>query len=125
MEQMNIPGSSPYELLVGFSRAVRIGNSVFISGTAPIGAEEASLEDQTRAVFGFLEAALLKAGARLGDVYRTRIYITRADDWETVGRVHGELFHTTRPATTMVVAQLLDPRRRVEGSRQETDDKAR
>jgi enamine deaminase RidA (YjgF/YER057c/UK114 family) len=113
--RQNIPGSSPFEPVIGFSRAVRMGNLVHVSGTGPVGADEASVEEQTRRVFKIIEQALIKAGATLRDVVRTRMYLTHARDWEAVGRVHGELFGDIRPAATMVVvAALLNPSWRIE-----------
>jgi enamine deaminase RidA (YjgF/YER057c/UK114 family) len=111
----NISGESPFEPIVGFSRAVRVGNVVHLAGTAPVGAENEDAEGQTRRVFAFAEAALKKAGATFNDVVRTRMFITRVEDWEAVGRVHGEFFHDIRPAATMVVvAALLNPAWRIE-----------
>ena len=110
----NIPGTSPYEPIIGFSRAVRIGNIVHVSGTGPVGAEDLSPADQTRTVLALIEKALAQAGATFADVVRTRIFIAHAEDWEEVGRAHGEVFATIRPAATMVVAALLNPKWRVE-----------
>jgi enamine deaminase RidA (YjgF/YER057c/UK114 family) len=111
----NISGTSPYEPIIGFSRAVRVGNSVFLSGTAPVGAEDQDATGQTRRIFEIAAAALAQAGAGFEDVVRTRIYLANAEDWEAVGRVHGEYFSKVRPAATMVVvAQLLNPAWRVE-----------
>jgi enamine deaminase RidA (YjgF/YER057c/UK114 family) len=110
----NIPGTSPYEPIIGFSRAVRIGNTVHVSGTGPVGAEELSAAEQTRAVLALIETALTQAGATFADVVRTRIFIAHAEDWEEIGRAHGEVFATIRPAATMVVAALLNPKWRVE-----------
>ena len=110
----NIPGTSPYEPIIGFSRAVRIGNIVHVSGTGPVGAEDLSPADQTRTVLALIEKALAQAGATFADVVRTRIYLARVSDWEEVGRAHGEVFATIRPAATMVVAALLNPLWRVE-----------
>jgi enamine deaminase RidA (YjgF/YER057c/UK114 family) len=113
--RINIPGTSPYEPIIGFSRAVRVGNAIHLSGTAPVGAEDRDAAGQTRRIFEIAAAALAEAGAGFGDVVRTRIYLTRAEDWEVVGRVHGEYFSKVRPAATMVVvAQLLNPAWRVE-----------
>ena len=110
-----ISGNSPYEPLIGFSRAVRIGSHVHVSGTGPVGADTASVEAQTRRTFAIIEQALAQAGAALSDVVRTRMYLTHAADWEAVGKVHGEIFSTTRPAATMVVvAALLNPSWRIE-----------
>lgn len=114
MERTNIPGTSPFEPIIGFSRAVRIGQTVHVSGTGPVGAEELSPAEQTRAILRLIETALQKAGAGFEHVYRTRIFLARAEDWEEVGRAHGEVFSEIRPATTMVVAALLNPKWRVE-----------
>ena len=113
--RQNISGSSPFEPIIGFSRAVRIGNAVHVSGTGPVGADEGSVEEQTRRVFEIIGQALTKAGGTLRDVVRTRMYLTHPADWEAVGRVHGELFGEIRPAATMVVvAALLNPSWRIE-----------
>jgi enamine deaminase RidA (YjgF/YER057c/UK114 family) len=109
-----IAGTSPYEAVIGFSRAVRIGNVVHVSGTGPAGAEELGAAEQTRVVLGLIEIALKKAGAGFEDVVRTRMFIAHAEDWEEIGRAHGEVFGTIRPAATMVVAALLNPKWRVE-----------
>ncbi len=111
----NIPGSSPYEPVIGFSRAVRVGSSVFVSGTGPVGADDADPATQTRKILDIIQTALTTAGATFADVVRTRMYLTHAEDWEAVGRAHGEVFGTIRPASTMVVvAKLLNPSWRVE-----------
>ncbi len=111
----NIAGTSPYEPLIGFSRAVRVGSCVHVSGTGPVGADDASAEQQARHVLRTIERALREAGAELANVVRTRIYLVNRDDWEAVGRVHGEFFGAIRPAATMVViSQLLHPSWRVE-----------
>ncbi len=111
----NIPGESPYEPIIGFSRAVRVGERVLVSGTGPVGADDASPEEQARRVLAILRQALEKAGGSLAQVVRTRIYLTNREDWEPVGRVHGEVFGAVRPAATMVVvAALLHPAWRVE-----------
>jgi enamine deaminase RidA (YjgF/YER057c/UK114 family) len=112
--RQNIPGTSPYEPVIGFSRAVRIGNTVHVSGTGPVGAEDLSPAEQTRIVLGLIQKALTQAGASFEDVVRTRMFIARAEDWEEIGRAHGEVFGTIRPAATMVVATLLNPNWRVE-----------
>jgi enamine deaminase RidA (YjgF/YER057c/UK114 family) len=112
--RQNIPGTSPYEPIIGFSRAVRIGNVVHVSGTGPVGAEDLSPADQTRTVLKLIETALAQAGATFEHVVRTRMFIARAEDWEEIGRAHGEVFATIRPASTMVVAALLNPKWRVE-----------
>ncbi len=111
----NISGASPYEPIIGFSRAVRVGNTVHVSGTGPVGADDQDAAGQTRCIFEIAEKALNEAGARMSDVVRTRMYLTHAEDWEAIGRVHGEYFSTTRPAATMViVAALLNPAWRIE-----------
>src|SRR5579863_3431804 len=113
--RQNISGESPYEPIIGFSRAVRVGNAVHLAGTGPVGADHLDAEAQTRRVFAIASEALQKAGASLDDVVRTRMYLTHVEDWEAVGRVHGEFFATIRPAATMVVvAKLLNPAWRIE-----------
>lgn len=113
--RQNIAGTSPYEPIIGFSRAVRIGNTIHVSGTGPSGAEEADAAAQARHVLGIIQNTLAQAGAKLEDVVRTRMYLTHVEDWESIGRVHGEYFGTVRPATTMiVVAKLLNPAWRIE-----------
>jgi enamine deaminase RidA (YjgF/YER057c/UK114 family) len=113
--RQNFPGTSPYEPIIGFSRAVRIGNAIHISGTGPVGADDADAATQTHKILEIVKPILTQAGATFADVVRTRIYLTHAADWETVGRVHGEVFHNIRPAATMiVVAALLNPNWRVE-----------
>jgi enamine deaminase RidA (YjgF/YER057c/UK114 family) len=106
----NIPGTSPYEPIIGFSRAVRIGNTVHLSGTGPAGADDLDVTGQTRHIFELAAAALSEAGASFNDVVRTRIYLAHAEDWEAVARVHGEFFGSIRPATTMIVVSLLNPK---------------
>jgi enamine deaminase RidA (YjgF/YER057c/UK114 family) len=114
MDRQNISGSSPYEPVIGFSRAVRIGKVVHVSGTGPVGAEDLSAAEQTRVVLKIIEAALLQAGAKFEHVYRTRMFIAHQEDWEAIGRAHGEVFAEIRPASTMVVAAMLNPKWRVE-----------
>lgn len=113
--RQNISGGSPFEPIIGFSRAVRIGNSVHLAGTGPVGAENEDVAGQTRCIFTIAQKALAEAGASFSDVVRTRMFLTHVDDWEAVGRVHGEFFGAIRPAATMVVvAALLNPAWRVE-----------
>jgi enamine deaminase RidA (YjgF/YER057c/UK114 family) len=115
MTRTNIPGTSPFEPIIGFSRAVRIDNVIYVSGTGPVGAEDLSAADQTRHILKIIEAALTQAGASFQHVVRTRIYLTHTEDWENVGRAHGEVFGDIRPAATMVVVkELLHPMWRVE-----------
>ena len=113
-ERQNIPGTSPYEPIIGFSRAVRIGNVVHVSGTGPVGAEDLSAAEQTRTVLALIEKALAQAEATFEHVVRTRMFLAHVEDWEEIGRAHGEVFGTIRPASTMVVAALLNPKWRVE-----------
>ena len=111
----NIPGTSPYEPIIGFSRAVRVGSVVHVSGTGPVGADDADPATQTDQVLTIIAAALKEAGSSIEHVVRTRVYLTRAEDWEEIGRIHGKFFSITRPAATMVVvAALLNPTWRVE-----------
>ena len=113
--RQNITGGSPYEPIIGFSRAVRVGHSVHLAGTGPVGAENEDAEGQTRRIFAIAEKALADAGASFRDVVRTRMFLTHVEDWEAVGRVHGEVFADIRPAATMVVvAALLNPAWRIE-----------
>jgi enamine deaminase RidA (YjgF/YER057c/UK114 family) len=113
--RQNISGGSPYEPIIGFSRAVRVGNAVHLAGTGPVGAEDEDAAEQTRRIFAIAEEALAKAGASFDHVYRTRMYLTHVEDWEAVGRVHGEFMGANRPAATMVVvAALLNPAWRIE-----------
>lgn len=105
---------SPFEATIGFSRAVRVGNRVLVSGTAPVwpdGSCPADAGAQARRCFEIVAEALVQAGASLPDVVRTRMFITDAAVADAVGAVHGELLGEVRPAATMVVvAGLLDPR---------------
>lgn len=111
----NISGGSPYEPIIGFSRAVRVGNDVHLAGTGPVGADTLDAAGQTHRIFEIAQKALAEAGATLADVVRTRMYLTHVEDWEAIGRVHGEYFGSIRPAATMVVvAALLNPAWRIE-----------
>ncbi len=108
--RQNISGGSPFEPIIGFSRAVRVGNIVHLAGTGPVGADNEDAAGQTRRIFEIAAETLAKAGASFQDVVRTRMYLTHVEDWEAVGRVHGEFFSETRPAATMVVVTaLLNP----------------
>ncbi|MBB5338903.1 RidA family protein [Tunturiibacter gelidoferens] len=115
MIRKNIPGTSPFEPVIGFSRAVRIGNHVYVSGTGPVGADAADVAEQTDQCLTLIAAALRNAGSSIDHVYRTRMYLTRVEDWEAAGRVHGKFFGLILPAATMVVvAALLNPAWRIE-----------
>jgi enamine deaminase RidA (YjgF/YER057c/UK114 family) len=113
--RQNISGSSPFEPIIGFSRAVRVGNTIHVAGTGPVGADNEDVAGQTRRVFAIAEKALTEAGASFADVVRTRMFLTHAEDWEAVGRIHGEFFAETRPAATMVIVSgFLNPAWRIE-----------
>ena len=112
MKRQNVSSGSPYEPIIGFSRAVRVGNIVAVGGSAPIGPDgkTVGVDDpaaQTRRCLEIIRVALEAAGARLEDVIRTRVFMTRAEDWKAVGEVHGEVFGAIRPASTMVVVKAL------------------
>jgi enamine deaminase RidA (YjgF/YER057c/UK114 family) len=110
MERRLISSGSPYEPVVGFSRAVRVGEHVHVAGTAPVGLDSDDPYEQTKRCLEIILAALEEAGVGPEDVVRTRIYATRAEDFEEVARAHGEVFGTIRPASTYVlVSGLLDP----------------
>jgi enamine deaminase RidA (YjgF/YER057c/UK114 family) len=119
-ERQRISSGSPFEPTIGFSRAVRVGDRVLVSGTGPVaalpdGRSADGAEAQARRCFEIIGAALAEAGATLDDVVRTRMYITSAEDAAAVGAAHAELLGHVRPAATMViVAGLLDPAWRVE-----------
>jgi enamine deaminase RidA (YjgF/YER057c/UK114 family) len=114
-----VTSGSPYEPVIGYSRALRAGNHVAVSGTAPImadgGEPPTDAYGQAKRCLEIIVGALREAGARPEDVVRTRTYLTDVEDWEEVGRAHGEFFADVRPASTMVVVTgFLDQRWRVE-----------
>jgi enamine deaminase RidA (YjgF/YER057c/UK114 family) len=118
MDREQISSGAAFEERFGYSRAVRVGTHVWVSGTAPIMPEDVDppegAYEQAQVCIGIIGRALEEAGATLGDVVRTRIYLTSADDMDAVGRAHREAFGQARPATTGIVTELLDPRWRVE-----------
>jgi enamine deaminase RidA (YjgF/YER057c/UK114 family) len=114
MTHQIIPSGSPLEPTIGFSRAVRAGNHIFIAGTAPIGPDGTvgvgDAAAQARHCMRIIEDALHEAGASLADVTRTRIMLTDIADWEAVAAVHGEVFSTIRPACTFVeISRFINP----------------
>ena len=118
MERRLIASGSPYEPIIGFSRAVRVAQHVFVAGTAPVMPEGLELPSdaygQAKRCLEIIVAALREADAGPEHVVRTRIFATSAGDFEEIGRAHGEVFGGIRPASTYVIAQLIDPRWRVE-----------
>ncbi len=119
MTKGHTSGTSPYEAAFGFSRAVRSGNRIMVSGTAPVEADGSSTPgdaaDQTRRCFAIILGAIAELGGSAADVVRTRMFITDPADADAVGTVHGELFRDVRPAATMVVVSaLLRPEWRIE-----------
>lgn len=114
MARQNVSTGGPWEGKIGYSRAVRVGSSVQVSGSTamtPSGlVGKGDPYAQTIQTFKTIEAALAQVGASLNDVVRTRIYMANIDQWQEVGRAHGEIFGNIRPATTMVeVKRLIDP----------------
>jgi len=106
---------SPFEPIIGISRAIRIGRLIAVAGTAPLGPDGKTVAigdaaTQARRCLEIIREALEKLGSGLGDVYRTRILLTRIEDWERVARVHGEFFRDIRPANTVIqVVRFIDP----------------
>ena len=116
-ERRNVASGSPFESTIGFSRAVRVGDRVLVSGTAPVwpdGSCDADAGKQAERCLQIIDTALAGAGASLADVVRTRMFLVDATDADAVGRAHAHVFGAVRPAATMVVvAALLDARWRV------------
>lgn len=113
--RQNISTGSKWEPIIGYSRAVKIGSTIHVSGTTASNSEGelVGIDDsyaQTKQIILNIEAALKQAGSSLSDVVRTRIYCTNIDDWEEIGRAHGEYFSEIRPTTAMVeVSRLISP----------------
>jgi enamine deaminase RidA (YjgF/YER057c/UK114 family) len=114
MERQTVSSGSPYEPIMGYSRAVRIGDRVLVAGTAPIMADggdpPTDAYGQTKRCLEIIEDALAQAGASLRDVVRTRGYLTEAEAFEGYAKAHGEAFADVRPVNTTVLVSLLDPR---------------
>jgi enamine deaminase RidA (YjgF/YER057c/UK114 family) len=118
VKRENISTGSKWEPILGYSRAVKVGNMVFVAGTTGADADgkfAADAGDQTRQALKNILAGLEKAGAKATDVVRTRIFVTDISQWEAIGRAHGEVFGEVRPAMAMVeVSKLIDPAMLVE-----------
>jgi enamine deaminase RidA (YjgF/YER057c/UK114 family) len=113
VKRQRVSSGTKYEALAGYSRAVRVGDRVLVSGTTASGPEGpvavGDAAGQARFVLDRIEGALREVGASLRDVVRTRIFVRRIEDWEAVARVHGERFNAVRPANTLVQAALVHP----------------
>jgi enamine deaminase RidA (YjgF/YER057c/UK114 family) len=114
-ERRRASSGSPFEPVIGFSRAIRVGDRVLVSGTGPVGADDADDGAQMQRCIEIVAEALRELDASLEDVVRTRIFLVEGADWQAIGKAHGEAFADVRPAATMVyVKGLLDPRWTVE-----------
>ncbi len=114
MKRKNISSGAPWEDIVGYSRAVRVGNIIEITGTVAVKGERVvGLDDpykQTICALEIIESALEEAGAKMSDVVRTRMFVTDISHWKEIGKAHGEFFRAIKPATTMVeVSALIQP----------------
>jgi enamine deaminase RidA (YjgF/YER057c/UK114 family) len=118
MQRRLISGHSPYEAVAGFSRAVVVGSTVHVAGTAPIPPDGTATPEgayeQAELCLSLIAEALGRAGASLGDVVRTRMFVAAPEHWPEVARAHGTVFRDVRPAATCVVTALLDPAWKVE-----------
>ena len=114
-DRQHVFTGSPYEKRIGVCRAVRDGRFIAVTGTAPLGADgktvgKGDAAAQARRCFEIIESALKELDSSLADIVRTRIFLTRIEDWQVVAEIHGELFHAIRPATTVVqVSAFIDP----------------
>ena len=115
MKRLNISTGGTWEPIIGYSRAVRVGNVVYVSGTTATDAKGAIVGvgnpyQQTKQALTNISAALERAGARMEDVVRTRLFVTRISEWEQIGRAHGEFFGKIRPTTAMIeISRLVSP----------------
>src|SRR3954452_11343557 len=103
MERRSIPAVSPFADTVGYSRAIRAGQHIYVSGTAPIGCDSPDPYEQAKRCLEIIVAALAELGAAPQHVVRTRVFVTDPADWEAIGRAHGEVFREVRPASAMLV----------------------
>ncbi|GMQ82074.1 MAG: RidA family protein [Rhodothermia bacterium] len=115
MDKLRYDSGTKWESIVGYSRAVRVGNHIYVSGTTATDEDgeivgKGNAYEQTHQILSNIEAGLKQVDAALSDVVRTRIYVTNIEDWKDVGRAHGQVFDEIRPATTLVeVSRLVEP----------------
>lgn len=119
MSRQHVSSGAPYEKLVGYCRAVRVGNRIEVSGTAPLTDEGKTIRgdvyQQARRCIDIVDRAVRELGGSLSDIVRTRIYMTDAGDWHAIGQAHAEAFEPVRPATSFIVVKaLIDPSWKVE-----------